>query len=118
MNFIDALTPKNTEEIRPGLFVQKTAKGYKQISPSAWNGEIIWKNFLFGPDALKHFFIFSLLMFIVWSYQHDVQEYQGFYERMIINPIPFCSNWTEINIINREVTYEDPYSLPDNYGQG
>ncbi|KKM06747.1 hypothetical protein LCGC14_1740910, partial [marine sediment metagenome] len=47
-------TPKDTEEIRPGLFV-KRLKGnkYKQVEPLVWNGkwrlrnQFGWRNILF-----------------------------------------------------------------------
>ncbi len=98
MNFIKALTPNETEEIKPGLFIQKTIRGYRQVSPAAWNGKIIWKNFLFGQGFFKSFIFFLIILFIAWSYFHDVKVYQDFYEEVISNPVLFCSNVSLINV--------------------
>lgn len=87
MSFIDNLTPKNTEEIKPGLFVQERNNSYRIIHPAAWNGKVNWKNFILGPSTLKHFFIFLLIIFIAWSYSHDVEFYKEFYEDVQSNYI-------------------------------
>ncbi len=111
MDIIKVLTPKETEEIKPGLFIQRRGKGYKQISPAAWEGKIMWKNLLFGQGFLKSFIFFLIIIFIAWSYFHDVKVYQDFYEEVISDPVRFCTNISLINIDGNEIT--NP--LPDNY---
>lgn len=120
MNLTKALTPKNTEEIKPGLFIQtkygelldkdgqtvigKAPMSYKQIHPAAWEGKIIWKNFLFGAGFLKGFIWLVILLFLVWAYNHDVGAYQEFYEKVSENPVAYCSN---VSLINQRLIYED-----------
>ncbi|HEC39528.1 hypothetical protein LCGC14_0538180 [marine sediment metagenome] len=109
MNLTKALTPKNTEEIKPGLFIQARAKNpdtieYRQVSPAAWEGKIIWKNLLFGQGFLKSFLFFLIIIFLAWSYFHDVKVYQDFYEEVISNPVGFCTNVSLVNINGEEIT--------------
>jgi hypothetical protein len=96
MSFISSLEPKNTEEVKPGLFVQSFTKNpssvkYRVVHPAVWNGKVNWKNFILGSSPLKHFLIFLLLMFLVWSYQHDVSSYKDFYEKIISECTCQCS---------------------------
>ena len=113
MNFVKAFTPKNTEEIKPGLFIQKTKRGYRQVHPGAWNGEMNWKNLLLGPRFIKSLMWFAIILFLAWSYFHDIQTYQEFYEDINSNPVEFCSN---INL--QGVTqYENPSPIQDNNGE-
>ncbi len=79
MNLKKALTPKDTEEIRPGLFVKKTNKGYRQVYPAVWNGKYSFKNIFLGRDFIKHFIWFTLIIFLAWSYFNDVDVYQEFH---------------------------------------
>lgn len=88
--FVKALTPKNTEELKPGLFIQTTARGYRNVYPAAWNGKINWYNFFFGGSFFKTFAWFAIILFVVWSYQHDVNQYKSFYEDVVKNPIVWC----------------------------
>ncbi len=89
-SFIKAMTPRNTEEVKPGLFIREGQLGYKQVSPPAWDGKIIWKNFFFGHGFMKSTFFFLLLLFLVWSYSHDVEAYQNFYIEVAGNPRAYC----------------------------
>ncbi len=118
MNFIKALTPKNTEEIRPGLFIQMKPKNpdtieYKQISPAAWEGKIIWRNLLFGQGFFRSFIFFLIIIFLAWSYFHDVKVYRDFYEEVISDPILFCTNVRLVNIDG--IKNNDP--LQSNFGE-
>jgi hypothetical protein len=88
--FIKALTPKDTEEIKPGLFIQRKLGGYRNVYPAAWNGKIIWANFLFGGSVFKTIGWFAIILFVVWSYQHDVAEYKEFYEKIQQDPFAWC----------------------------
>ena len=99
MNWIDNITPKNTEEVRPGLFVQSRPKNpdsisYRVVYPAAWNGKVNWKNFILGHNFFKNLFIFLLILFIAYSYQHDVSMYKEFYEEHVNNPL--CNNIIDI----------------------
>lgn len=98
MNFKKALTPRDTEEIKPGLFIQTTTKGYRQVHPAVWNGEINYKNLFLGGNFGRNFIWFIILMFLAWSYFSDVNEYQEFYEEINLNPAGFCANISLINI--------------------
>lgn len=80
MGIIEILTPKDTEEVKPGLFIQKKGNGYRMVSPAAWNGKLNWKNIILGPNWLRNFIWFAIIMFICWSYVHDNAAYENFYE--------------------------------------
>ncbi len=110
MNLIKSLTPKDTEEIKPGLFIQQTTKGYRQINPAAWDGKINWKNLLLGGNFLKSFIWFAIIMFIAWSYFHDVDVYQSFYEEVISDPIAFCQ---DVSLVDLE-QYGDTFTIQNN----
>ena len=88
--FIGAITPKDTEEVKPGLFIQKKLGGYRQVHPSAWDGKINWKNFIFGGSIFKGLGFFLIIIFLAWSYQHDVAQYQDFYQEVRSDPIAYC----------------------------
>ncbi len=92
MRLIDHLTPKNTEELKPGLFIQKRGKGYKQIYPIAWNGKIRYKEQWATIFSWRTFFTVGLVLFIAWSYLHDVKEFRDFYIEVSSNPVLYCTN--------------------------
>ncbi len=118
MNFIKALTPRHTEEVKPGLFVQARFSNpdkieWKQISPAAWDGKIIWKNLLFGKDFLKSFIFFLIIVFLAWSYFNDVKVYREFYEEVNSNPAEFC---TKVDLVNTD-GFENNNPLQSNFGE-
>ena len=113
MNLTKALTPRDTEEVKPGLFIQETSKGYRQVHPAVWNGKINWKNFLLGANPLRNFIWFMIIVFLAWSYFYDIDTYKEFYEEVNSDPYLFCSNVTIVSDIN----YEDTYTIQDNYGR-
>lgn len=105
MNFKEkiakAVTPQDTEEVKPGLFVQtkfvrkagsgeKVPKSYRTVYPSAWDGKINWNNFIFGGSVLKTIIPFLVVLFIVFAYVNDVREYKNFYETVRGDPIAYC----------------------------
>lgn len=95
MTLADRLTPKDTEEVRPDVFIQKTRTGkYRQIYPMAWNGKINWKNSLIGSHPYRRIFSFLLILFLAWSYNHDVSGLSKLQERIISDPFGFCYNLT------------------------
>ncbi|KKL12538.1 hypothetical protein LCGC14_2534780 [marine sediment metagenome] len=61
MSLIDSLTPKDTEEIRPGLFIQKREKGYRVLNPIAWNGKYRWRK----QFSWRSVFTIAIIIFII-----------------------------------------------------
>jgi len=92
MNWVERLTPENTEEIRPNLFIKKTKFGYRQVYPAAWNGKIIWKNVIIGPNFVKNFSIFIIILGLAWAYHSDTAQLTEFYAEHA-NPDRFCMNY-------------------------
>lgn len=104
MSWINSITPEDTEEVKPGLFIQKKLGKYRLINPAAWDGKIIWKNLLFGGQPFKHLFIFILIVGLAWAYQSDIQSYQDFYLQVRGDPIAFCA---EVKLANNVVCTEE-----------
>lgn len=96
MSLVNIFTPKDTEEIKPGLFVQKKGKNYRVINPIAWNGVIDWKTQLKSIFSIRTIFTIAIVLFLVWSYQNDVGQYQQFYYEIHEDPMGFCDNMYEI----------------------
>lgn len=90
MTIKESLIPKNTEEIKPGFFIQKYGDGYRQIDPMVWDNKVRWKSMILGKDWLKHFIFFIILMFIVYGYVHDNKVYIEQNKMIKENPIIFC----------------------------
>ncbi len=127
MEITKALTPKNTEEIRPGLFIQARPKNpnsivYKQIFPFAWNNKILWKEQLRTVFAFRTLFTIALIIFIAWAYLNNVGVYKQFYDETISNPMEFCKDFSGslgngldgtdgLNIKSLEVINEDTNTL-------
>ncbi len=78
MELIKSLTPENTEEIRPGFFLQRliTKNGviHRQVKPLAWNGQWMIKEQLKTVLNMRTAFTIALILFIAWSY-FDQTEY-------------------------------------------
>lgn len=91
---IRTLTPKNTEEVKPGLFIQKVNNGYRMIAPAAWNGQINWRNFILGLNWKSSLVFFLIIMFMVWSYQHDNAVFIAQDKLIKEDPLGFCKNIT------------------------
>lgn len=135
MSFIDSLTPKKTEEVKPGLFIQTTRKGYRQVYPAAWDGKINWHNFITG-GTWRSLLWFFMLMFLVFAYNNDVAAYKSYYEQVSSDPYAYCQDvqrasevdCTErlealglcvrftpgLELENIEVLYEDSSSISSN----
>lgn len=90
MSFVKRLEPKNTEEIKPGLFIKKYSWGYRQVYPASWNGKINWYNFITGGSWTKLLWFF-IILFLVFAYLNDVSEYKKFYEEVAENPSEYCA---------------------------
>jgi len=80
MSLKDFLTPTDAEEIKPNLFIKKTRVGYRQINPIVWNNEYRLK----GQFSIKHLFGLALIIFICWSYYHDVGSCLDVNEKIIL----------------------------------
>jgi len=117
MSLIESLTPKNTEELKPGLFIQRRAKGYKQIDPLAWNGKYRWREQLKTIFCLRTIVFLAIILLLFYGYKHDTQKC---YE-MIEDPITYCRgivlvNPTLSNIEEEGFLKEDEinYTIPSN----
>ncbi len=94
MGLIDRLSPKETEELRPGVFVQtinhrdgKTT--YRTVNPIAWKNK--WRlNKQFG---IKNLITISIILFVAWSYFHDTEFCRDLQENpcdLLINITNYC----------------------------
>ncbi len=104
MNWKKILAPKDTEEVRPGLYVRTMYKpiyhkgdmiarepiGYRRVEPVVWNGEYRWKEQLKTVFSLRTIFTIAIICFVAWSYYHDVGEYKGFFDDVTGDPITYC----------------------------
>ena len=117
MTFRSMVTPKDTEEIKPGLFIQKKGDVYRQVYPACWEGRMNWVNFFWGGKPWKSLFFFGLILFLVWSYLHDVGEYRDFYIEVQSNQVEYCTQvfqeLGEVGVKNGEQIL-DPFALSSN----
>jgi len=90
MDIIKIITPKNTEQVKPEIFIQNWRGKYRVINPMAWNGVIRWREQLKTIFNLKVIVTFAIIIFLVWSYQHDVKTYQEFFNNVTSNPYAYC----------------------------
>lgn len=74
MSFKDSLTPKDTEEIKPGFFIQKKGDTYRQINPIVWKGN--WN--LKKQFSWKNLFVIILVLFIAYSYHTNTKACEEF----------------------------------------
>ncbi len=106
INFKKAFTPKDTEELKPNLFVKKTSKGYKQDNPLVWKGE--WR--LRGQIGWRNIFMIILIIFLYTQ----GSKYVVFYEDFNVDPGKYCENVAYVKL-NEAINYEqDSSSLPSN----
>ncbi len=101
MSLIDSLTPKNTEEIKPGLFIQKTPRGYRQINPMAWNGEFRTKEQLRTIINFKSIFTIALILFIAYHYSVNTTTCEEFQK----NPCPHLPAYIDFCSIGEDPKY-------------
>ncbi len=91
MTLIDSLTPENTEEVKPGIFVQKHSGSYRVVKPLAWDGKLLIKHQLKTVFNLRTIFTIVLIIFIAWSYMAET-EYS---RKLQNNPCDLLQNITE-----------------------
>jgi len=112
MNIKKAFTPKNVEEVKPGLFIKSFPKNpdtieYRQVHPLVWDGKWRLKNQIKIRNVLMIILIVALYFAAV--------KYIRFYEEVNADPQAFCRN---VSILNSgEVMYEDSSTIPINFGK-
>jgi len=104
MTIIDILTPKDTEEVKPNFFIQKKGNHYRQVSPMAWNGKMLWKNAILGPNWKSHLAFFLILMFICWAYVTDNKTFIEQDKMIKENPMKFCAGILEADRLNEQMS--------------
>lgn len=87
---IKALTMQDTEEVKPGFFVQTKKGRHRRVYPLVWDGKYQVKEQLRTVFTFRTFFTIGIILFIAWSYQNDVGAYQDFYIEVRGDPIGFC----------------------------
>jgi len=97
MSLIDSLTPKDTEEIKPDLFIQKRKNGYRQINPVAWNGKFRSKEQLKSIFSFRTIFTVALLLFLYFGFLHDYRTLTDFYEEVVSDPVKWCTRLENLN---------------------
>ena len=95
MSLIDSLTPKNTEEVKPGLFIQTIVRNnktkYRAIKPIAWNGKLLWREQIKTIFTVRTIITLLIVLFLAWSYSHDNRALMDFHNSVVSDPIAFCT---------------------------
>lgn len=100
MNWKKRLTPINTEEVRPGLFVQSKPKNpdnieYTVINPICWNGKYRWNK----QFSWKNLITIIIILFLAWSYFTETQYSRQLQENpceLLPNITAYCFNKQEL----------------------
>ncbi len=90
MSLTDFLTPKDTEEIKPNLFLQKKGKSYRQVNPIAWKGKMRWGPQMRTVFSFHTLFWFLILGTILYGYFEVNGDLLEFRELVVGDPISFC----------------------------
>lgn len=111
IDFKKAFTPKDVEEIRPGLFIQARPKNpdtieYKQVHPLYWNGH--WK--LKGQISWSNI----LMIFLIVALFFQGVKFVNFYEEVNADPVGFCQNVSLIDLGNIQFNYENTGAIQTN----
>ena len=91
MSVVDSLTPRDTEEVKPNLFIQKTRKGWRTINPLAWKGKIRWAEQAKTIFSLSTAMRLAVVIFLVWAYLHDTAALREFQVEVTSNPVAWCN---------------------------
>lgn len=127
MGFKDILSPKDTEEVKPGLFIQKKGSRYRVVEPLVWNGNYRWKEQIKTIFSMRTILSLGLILFIVWAYLHDTSSLRDFYFKVSKNPVQWCSKvmasiptgnlcteqWEEFGLCETEETLNKSYNGED-----
>ncbi len=95
MTLVNFLTPKETEEIRPGIFIQKHKDNYRIVKPLAWNGKFRTREQLKTVFNLRTAFTIALIVFIAYSYVQQTSycnEIQSNPCGILYNLTDYCYN--------------------------
>ena len=91
MSFADSVTPPNTTEIKPGLFVQKKGNRWRKVEPIAWNGKLRINAQLKSLLTIKTLVWFGVLILLVMAYNNDNAQLIEFHNQVVENPVMFCN---------------------------
>lgn len=102
MSLKESLVPNNTEEIKPGLFVQRRAKDkYRVVNPIVWKGK--WR--LKQQFGWGNLLMIILIVGISWSYFTETEFCRQLQEdpcELLPNITNYCYEQNSIGIINYE----------------
>ncbi len=118
MKLIDRLTPKDTEEIKPGFFIQKRKGSWRRVEPMAWKGEWRTKEQLKSVFNFRTLFTIAIIIFLAWSYFNETEYCRELKKdpcELLPNITSYCFE-RQVNlqseVINEEWKY--PSTLPGN----
>lgn len=106
MSLIETLTPKNTEQLRPGLFVQEKKGNYRVVNPIAWEGK--WR--LNKQFSYRNMITVVIVIFIAWTYFNETEFCRELKEdpcALLPDIINYCSERNSLVVsFNPEVNDE------------
>jgi len=108
-NFIKSLTPNNTKEIKPNLFIQEKKGKYRVVNPMAWKGKIRYKEQLQTVFSIRTLIWLGILLIITYGYLNDNSQLIEFYEEVTGDPLLYCENI--IGVALQEGCTEDKETL-------
>ena len=101
--FVQLLTPSNTEEVKPGVFIKRRnllgKDSYSQVSPACWDGKFNWKNIIIGPHFWKNFIYFAIIMFLMFAYWHDTHAMVDNLNEIYEDPYKWCADLSSKEIV-------------------
>ena len=98
MSFVDSLTPKDTEEIKPGLFVQNRKGNYRVVNPIAWKGQ--WR--LDKQFGWKNLITIVIVIFVAYTYINETtfcRQLQANPCEMLPEIINYCSSENQLGVL-------------------
>ena len=98
----------DTEEVKPGIFVQKKDGSYRVVQPLTWNGRFRWKEQL--RASWGNLFTLGMVLFLVWAYLHDVSALDQHCQTIIDNPEEFCQGYSKNNLDVMDPQLEYPFN--------
>lgn len=108
------LSPKNTEEIKPGLFVQNRKGKYRVVKPIVWNGEYRLKD----QFSWKSIITIVLILFIAWTYFEETEFCRQLQENpceLLPNITSYCFEQSSLGVFGGdENKREDSYPIQNN----
>ncbi len=86
----NSIAPDGTEEVKPNLFVKPIKNGWKQVHPLKWQGKWRIKEEVKSIFNFRTLFNIAIILFIAWSYKHDVKALTEFHNFALENTTQFC----------------------------